>query len=83
MIHAAIMPIALPGSLLSTSQAHHQVAPVDNSVRHCDDVAGNVSNSNINSNINSNGKQPCHGDSYQCCLGLVVISPLVALAPQI
>ena len=73
MIHAAVMPIELPGPLSSASQAHHQVTVVDNSAHHCDDVASNASD--------SNSKQPCHGDSYQCCLGLVFISPFAVLAP--
>jgi len=73
LIHAAVMPIEQPVSQSSVSQTHHQVAAVDNSAHHCDDVASNASD--------SNSKQPCHGDSYQCCLGLVVISPFAVLAP--
>ena len=73
LIHAAVMPIEQPVSQSSVSQTHHQVAAVDNSAHHCDDVASNASD--------SNSKQPCHGDSYQCCLGLVFISPFAVMAP--
>ena len=73
LIHAAVMPIEQPVSQSSASQTHHQVAAVDNSAHHCDEVATNTSD--------SNGKQSCHGDSYQCCLGLVFISPFAVLAP--
>ena len=73
LIHAAVMPIEQPTSQSSVTQAHHQMTVVDASAHHCDDVASNTSD--------SNSKQPCHGDSYQCCLGLLVISPFAALAP--
>ena len=73
LIHAAVMPIEQPVSQSLVSQAHHQVAAVDNSAHHCDEVASNTSD--------SNSKQSCHGDSYQCCLGLVFISPFAVLAP--
>jgi hypothetical protein len=63
LIHAAVMPIDL-----SAHQPQHQVAVTDNSDHHCDSVVNNAQDSNTN--------QPCHGDSYQCCLGLVVISIL-------
>jgi hypothetical protein len=64
LIHAAVMPIDL-----SAHQPQHQVAVADSSAHHCDEV---VSNSH-----DTNTKQPCHGDSYQCCLGLVVIPILI------
>jgi hypothetical protein len=73
LIHAAVMSIEQPVSQSSVSQTHHQFASVDNSSHHCDDVASNASD--------SNSKQPCHGDSYQCCLGLVFISPFAVMAP--
>jgi len=63
LIHTAVMPIDL-----SAHQPQHQVTVTVNSAHHCDEV---VSNSH-----DTNTKQPCHGDSYQCCLGLVVISIL-------
>jgi len=63
LIHAAVMPIDL-----STHQPQHQATVADNSVHHCDEVVSNSHDTNTN--------QPCHGDSYQCCLGLVVISIL-------
>lgn len=63
LIHAAVMPIELP-----INQSHHQVTVTDNSVHHCDEVASNSHDTNT--------KQPCQGDSYQCCLGLVVITTL-------
>jgi hypothetical protein len=64
LIHAAVMPIDL-----SAYQPQHQVTVADNSAHHCDDVASNSHDTNTN--------QPCHGDSYQCCLGLVVIPILI------
>jgi hypothetical protein len=63
LIHAAVMPIDL-----SPYQPQHQVAVSDNSAHHCDEVVSNSHDNNTN--------QPCHGDSYQCCLGLVVIPML-------
>jgi hypothetical protein len=63
LIHAAVMPIDL-----SAHQPQHQVTVTDNSAHHCDEVASNSQDTNTN--------QPCHGDSYQCCLGLVVIPML-------
>ncbi|WP_173961180.1 hypothetical protein [Polynucleobacter arcticus] len=63
LIHAAVMPIDL-----SAQQPQHQVIVTDNSSHHCDDAVNNSQDSNTN--------QPCHGDSYQCCLGLVVIPKL-------
>jgi hypothetical protein len=71
LIHAAVMPIVQPFSQSSIIQDHHQVVVVDSAAHHCDEVASNSSD--------SNGKQPCHGDDYQCCLGLVFISPLAIL----
>jgi hypothetical protein len=65
LIHAAVMPVEL-----STSQSHHQVAVTDNSSHHCDEVVSNSQDTNTN--------QQCHGDSYQCCLGLVVI-PILSI----
>jgi len=62
LIHAAVMPIELPAN-----QSHHQTNTIDNA-HHCDEVASNSQDTNTN--------QPCHGDSYQCCLGLVVIPML-------
>ncbi len=70
LIHAAVMPIEQPVSQSSVSQ-DYQVAVLDSSVHHCDEVASNTSD--------SDRKQPCHGDSYQCCLGLAFISPLAVL----
>jgi hypothetical protein len=65
LIHAAVMPINL-----SAHQPQHQVAVSDNSAHHCDEAVSNFHNTNTN--------QPCHGDSYQCCLGLVVI-PILSI----
>jgi hypothetical protein len=73
LIHAAVMPIEQPVSQSSVSQAHHQVAAVDNSAHHCDEVASNTSD--------SNSKPLCNGDSYQCCLGLVFIAPMAIMIP--
>ena len=63
LIHAAVMPIDL-----SVHQPQHQATFTDNSAHHCDEVASNSQDTNTD--------QPCHGDSYQCCLGLVVIPML-------
>ncbi len=63
LLHAAVMPIELP-----INQSHHQIT--DNSAHHCDEVVSNPHDTNTN--------QPCHGDSYQCCLGLVVI-PILSI----
>jgi hypothetical protein len=60
LIHAAVMPLELP-----SNQSHHQITATDNSAHHCDELVSNAQDANTN--------QPCHGDSYQCCLGLVVI----------
>jgi hypothetical protein len=61
LIHAAVMPIELP-----INQSHHQVTVTDNSAHHCDEMVSNSADTN----------QPCHSDSYQCCLGLVVMPTL-------
>jgi hypothetical protein len=74
LIHAAVMPIEQPVSQSSVTQGRYQVAAVDASAHHCDQVASNTSD--------SNSKQPCHGDSYQCCLGLAFISPLAVLVSE-
>ncbi len=65
LIHAAVMPIGL-----SEHQAQEQITTIDISAHHCDEVADNSQDKNSN--------QQCHGDSYQCCLGLV-ISPLLGI----
>jgi hypothetical protein len=65
LIHAAVMPIDL-----SIHQPQHQATVTDNSGHHCDEVVSNSHDTNTN--------QPCHGDSYQCCLGLVVI-PILSI----
>ena len=67
LIHAAVMPIDLS---VHQPQPQHQVTVADNSAHHCDSVVNNAQDSNTN--------QPCHGDSYQCCLGLVVI-PILSI----
>ncbi len=65
LIHAAVMPIDL-----SVHHPQRQITAIDNSAHHCDEVVGNTQDTNTN--------QPCHGDSYQCCLGLVV-SPVLGI----
>jgi hypothetical protein len=65
LIHAAVIPIDL-----SAHQPQHQVAVTDNSDHHCDELVSNSHDTNTN--------QPCHADSYQCCLGLVVI-PILSI----
>ena len=69
LIHAAAMPIDI-----NAAQSHRQTIAVDISTHHCDEVVNNVRD--------ENSKQPCHGDSYQCCLGLVFMPPVVAIAPM-
>jgi hypothetical protein len=65
------MPIEQPVSQSLVAQDHHQLVVVDSSEHHCDEVASNTPD--------SNSKQPCHGNDYQCCLGLAFISPLAVL----
>ncbi len=65
LIHAAVMPVDL-----SAHQPQHQVTVADNFAHHCDEALNNAQDTNT--------KQPCHSDSYQCCLGLVVI-PIVGI----
>jgi hypothetical protein len=65
LIHAAVIPVGL-----SANQSHDQITAMDNSAHHCDEVVSNSQEPNAN--------QPCHGDSYQCCLGLVVI-PILSI----
>jgi hypothetical protein len=63
LIHAAVMPIDL-----SVRQHQDPIVSIDHFSHHCNEVVGNAQDININ--------QSCHGDSYQCCLGLVVAPPL-------
>ena len=63
LIHAAVMPIEL-----SPGNAHHQVAVVEASSHHCDEMASATQDTATN--------QSCHGDNYQCCLGLVLTPSL-------
>jgi len=65
LIHAAVMPTDL-----SAHQPQNQVAVTDNPVHHCDGAVSYSQDRNTN--------QPCHGDSYQCCLGLVLI-PILSI----
>jgi hypothetical protein len=64
LIHAAVMPIDL-----SAYQPQHQVTVTDSSAHHCDEMVSNSYDTNTN--------QLCHGDSYQCCLGFVVLPSFV------
>lgn len=67
LIHAAVMPIGLSNHLPAKS-THHQIMVVDATAHHCHDevsVEQDVHSQNI-----------CHGDSYQCCLGLVLVPSL-------
>jgi hypothetical protein len=65
LIHAAVMPVEP-----SANQSHHQITAIDNTAHHCDEVVSNSHDTNTN--------QPCHSDSYQCCLGLVV-TPILSI----
>jgi hypothetical protein len=70
LIHAAVMPIDL-----ELHQSLPQNTAMDNSTHHCDEVASNFQDSN----------QSCHGDSYQCCLGFVIVPSLeveLSVAPK-
>jgi hypothetical protein len=61
--HAAVMPVERPAN-----QSYHQITAIDNSAHHCDEVTSNSQDTNTN--------LQCHGDSYQCCIGLEVIPML-------
>ena len=63
IIHAGVMPIDM-----MTQDSHHQSMTIDTSVHLCEELASNSQDKNNN--------QLCHSDSYQCCLGLVVIPVL-------
>ena len=63
LIHAAMMPIDL-----SAHQPKHQVAVTDNSAHHYDEMVSNPHDTTTT--------QSCHGDGYQCCLGLAAIPML-------
>jgi len=65
LIHAAVMP-----TQLRENQSHHQIVAAEQSVQHCHEVESHTPN--------TNSPQLCHTDSYQCCLGFVVI-PLLAM----
>jgi hypothetical protein len=65
LIHAAVMPIDL-----SAHRSQHPVTVTDSSAHHCDEVVSNSQDTNTH--------QSCHGDSYQCCLGLVLI-PILSI----
>ena len=63
LIHAAVMKTELP----MQSSTHHAAAP-DSSVHHCDEEVSKPSD--------TTPKHACHGNSYPCCLGLLVIPEL-------
>jgi hypothetical protein len=65
LIHVAIMPMEL-----LANQSHQLITVVDVAAHHCDEVVAKVQDKNTN--------QQCHGDSYQCCLGFVVLPLLGA-----
>jgi hypothetical protein len=65
LIHAAVMPIGLSNNA-PAEQAHHQMMAVDASAQPCHEAASH------SQDIKS--YKPCHSDSYQCCLGLVLVS---------
>lgn len=58
-IHAAVMPI--DGAL---SQSHEAVL-AETSSHHCDDLS--------HDSHDSLSAKSCHGNSYQCCLGLPLV----------
>ncbi len=63
IIHAGVMPFEF-----MTQESQHQSTTIDTSVHSCEEVTSNTQDKNNN--------QLCHSDSYQCCLGLVVIPVL-------
>ncbi|QWE08639.1 hypothetical protein [Polynucleobacter ibericus] len=65
-LFASLIHAAVMPINLSAHQPQYQVT--DNSAHHCDEVVSKSHDTN----------QPCHGDSYQCCLGLVVI-PILSI----
>lgn len=65
VIHAAGMPIDIPAP-----QSQHHITATDSAIHHCDGV--------VSSAPDNDSKQPCHSDSYQCCLGFVLIPRLSA-----
>ena len=65
LIHATVIPTEL-----KANQSHHQIVANEQSVQHCHEVASNPQNTKT--------PQLCHTDSYQCCLGFVVI-PMMAM----
>lgn len=67
LIHAAVMPIGLSNNA-PAEQAHHQMTVVDASAQPCHEAAS------VTRDVSS--QKPCHGDSYQCCLGLVLVPSL-------
>jgi hypothetical protein len=60
IIHAGVMPIDI-----LNLEPHHQSISIDTDARLCEEVVSNMQD--------KNNTQLCHSDSYQCCLGLVVI----------
>ncbi len=65
LIHATVMKTDLP-----SHSSTHLVAAADSSAHHCDEE--------VNQPSDTTPKHSCHGASYQCCLGLIVI-PLLEL----
>jgi hypothetical protein len=64
LIHAAVMP-----AQLRVNQSHHQIVAAEQSVHDCNEVE--------NHSQDTKSPQLCHTDSYQCCLGFVIIPLLV------
>lgn len=66
LIHAAVMPVELV-----SGNPHHQVVATDVTNHHCGEM--------LNSTQDAHQNQPCHGDSYQCCLGLLIAPSVAAI----
>ena len=73
LIHAAVMPMDTVGHATSLSAVTQ-----DQSIEsHCHEVSSDHHESHFQqSKQTESTKQLCHGDNYQCCLGLVVAPPI-------
>ena len=58
LIHAAVMPVGI-----SIHHSNHQLSMTDDSVPHCDEASSDAHK--------AHSVQSCHGENYQCCLGVV------------
>ena len=73
LIHAAVMPMDVAGHVLHSSIDFQHVNLEQD--RHCHDMSSDHHQMHTQERKQVQSTQLCHGDNYQCCLGLV-ISPL-------